>query len=136
MNDDDGGFAIIELAYTVAFWLIPMAILVVSLPTWVERQSLARLAAQEAAREVVLADGLAAGQADGRAIVDQLAANHDIPVGDVSVTFSGDLSRGTAVTAAVTVQIPALTLPLIPGVPAFSYTSTHRELVDQYRSFP
>lgn len=136
MRRDDGGFAVIELAYTVMFWLVPIAILVASLPTWVERQSLARLAAQEAAREVVLSDALAAGQAEGRAIVAQLAANHDVPPGDLTVAFGGDLTRGTEVTAAVTVRIPALSLPLITTVPAFSYTSTHAELVDQYRSFP
>jgi hypothetical protein len=125
-----------ELAYTVMFWLIPIAILVISLPTWVERQSLARLAAQEAAREVVLADGLAAGQDEGRAMVAQLAANHDVPPEHLTVRFAGDLTRGTSITAAVTVRIPALSLPLITGVPEFSYTSTHSELVDRYRSFP
>jgi hypothetical protein len=132
----EDGVVVAEFAYTVAFWLLPMAILVVSLPTWVERQSLARLAAQEAAREVALADDWAGGVAEGQAIVDQLAANHDVPPDDVSVSFSGSLSRGAEVSAAVTVLIPAISIPLITDVPAFSYTSTHSELVDRYRSFP
>lgn len=133
---DCKGFVAIEFAVTVGLWLFPLAILVVSLPTWVERQSLARLAAQEAAREVVLADSWSTGVAEGEQMVAQLAANHDVPPGDLAVAFAGALSRGQAVTATVTVQVPAVTIPFLTEAPAFALTSAHSELVDRYRSFP
>lgn len=126
----------LELALTVCMWLFPLAILVISLPTWVERQSLGRLAAQEAAREVVLAGSWDAGVTAGTAMVAQLAANHDVAVEDLSVGFGGSLARGDTVTATVTVQIPALTIPFITEVASFPVTSTHAEAVDAYRSFP
>jgi hypothetical protein len=133
---DERGFAGLELAVTVGLWLFPMAILAASLPTWVERQSLGRLAAQEAAREVVLAGSWDAGTAAGEQMVGQLALNHDISPDDLDVTFGGSLTRGDSVTATVTVSVPALTIPFIASMPAFTLTSVHTEAVDRYRSFP
>jgi hypothetical protein len=132
----EAGMAPLELALTVGFWLFPLAILVVTLPTWVERQSLARLAAQEAAREVVLAGTWDDGVAAGSAMVAQLARNHDVPAGDLGVRFGGSLARGAAVTATVTVRVPALAVPFIASAPEFSLSAVHTEAVDRYRSFP
>lgn len=132
-----GSYAPLELALTTVLILFPTAILVVSLPTWVERQSLARLAAQEAARAVVLADTASAGTTAGQAIVAQMAVNHDVDPDDLAVTFTGALERGGSVTATVTIRVPALAVPLLtdgPG-PGFTLTSDHTEAVDTYRAF-
>jgi hypothetical protein len=136
LRDEHGFASVMELALTVTMWLFPIAILVVSLPTWVERQSLARLASSEAAREVVLAGSWDAGAGDAEAMVAQLARNHDVPPEDLDLDLGGSLERGQAVTATVTVTVPALVLPLITSVPEFTLTSVSTEAVDQYRSFP
>jgi len=133
---DDAGIVVMELVLTVCMWLFPISILVVSLPTWVERQSLGRLAAQEAAREVVLADSWSAGAAQAQQVVNQLALNHDVDPGDLALELGGSLARGTTVTATVTVQVPALTVPFVAEAPGFSLSFTAAEAVDQYRSIP
>lgn len=126
----------IELALAMGLLIFPITILVVSLPVWIERQSAARVAAQEAAREVVLADTWTEGTNSGAAVAQRVAANHGMSPGDVSVGFQGRLERGVDVTAQVTVRMPALVLPGIGSVGEWSWTVSHTEQVDLYRSFP
>lgn len=133
---DERGLAAAELAVFTGLVLLPVLILVVSLPTWWERQSLGRLAAQEAARAVALADDWEQGVAAGSATVEQLANNHGVDPSHVSVAFAGSLDRGGTVTATSTVAVPALTVPYIVTVPTFQLSFAHTETVDQYRSFP
>jgi hypothetical protein len=106
----------VEFALAVGLLIFPVTILVVSLPVWIERQSAARVAAQEAAREVVLADTWAGGTERGVLVAERVAANHGIPPADVSVGFRGELERGAEVAALVTVRMPALVLPGIGSV--------------------
>ena len=134
--DDERGLAAAELAVFTGLILLPVLILVASLPVWWERQSLGRLAAQEAARAVVLADDWEQGVATGQTTVDQLAANHGVDPGDVSVSVAGSLDRGEAVTATTTIAVPALAVPYIVTVPTFQLSFAHTETVDAYRSFP
>lgn len=126
----------VEFALAVGLLIFPVTILVASLPVWVERQSAARVAAQEAAREVVLADTWADGTRSGALVAERVAANHGIPPGDLSVGFRGELERGAEVAALVTVRMPALVLPGIGSVGEWSWTVSHTEQVDLYRSFP
>lgn len=126
----------VELALAVGLLVLPVAILVVSLPVWIERQSAARVAAQEAARAVVLADSWAEGTRRGALVAEQVASNHGIPPGEVSVGFRGELERGAEVAALVRVRMPALALPAIGAVGEWSWTVSHTEQVDLYRSFP
>lgn len=126
----------IEFALAVGLLIFPVTILVVSLPVWIERQSAARVAAQEAARQVVLADTWTDGTNNGAVVAQRVAANHGIPPGDVSVGFRGELERGEEVAAVVTVRMPALVLPGIGSVGEWSWTVSHTEEVDLYRSFP
>ena len=134
---DEAGFAPAELVLWTGLILLPTLILVTSLPVWWERHSLARLAAQEAARSVALADDWDTGAARAHQMVDQLAANHQVPTQDLTLTsLAGSLDRGADVTATVTVAVPAMAVPFITRLPAFTLTTSHTELVDSYRSFP
>ena len=126
----------VEFALAMGLLVFPVTILVVSLPVWIERQSAARVAVQEAARELVLADSWAEGTRRGALVAEQVASNHGIPPGEVSVGFRGELERGAAVTALVTVRMPALVLPAIGAVGEWSWTVSHTEQVDLSRSFP
>lgn len=128
------GLAAVELALFTAVILIPLLILLFSLPTWWERQSLGRLTAQETARTLVLADSWDQGVARGHALAAQLAVNHGVDPADVQVVFAGSLERGGAVRATATVAVPALMVPLLTSVPSFTLTFSHTEAVDLYRS--
>lgn len=133
---DERGLAAAELALFTGFILMPVLIMLFSLPTWWERQSLGRLAAQETARTVALADSWQEGMERGHAMAAQLALNHGVDPADLQVGFAGSLERGATVTATVTVTVPALVVPLITSVPSFELGFAHTEAVDLYRSLP
>lgn len=126
----------IEFALGVGVLVLPVALLVLSLPPWVERQSAARLAAREAARAVVLADTFAEGVAAGETAAARVAVNHDIDPGDFNVAVTGNLVRGGAVTATVSARFPATAVPGLTEVASFIWTTAHTEQVDAYRSLP
>lgn len=132
----EAGGVPVEFALGVGVLVLPVALLVLTLPTWVERQSAARLAAREAARTVVVADSLAAGIAAGHDAAARVATNHGIDPADLPVTFAGSLARGGTVTATVDARFPATAFPGLGAAGAFSVTITHTEHVDAYRSLP
>lgn len=132
----DRGSAPIELPLAVGLLLLPLAAAVAVMPTWAERQSMARLAAQEAARTIVLADTWEEGTAAADALAAQIAANHDIDPADLTLVYHGALRRGDTVTASATVLIPGVVLPGLGPVAGAHWTVSHTEAVDLYRSMP
>ncbi len=133
----DAGYVAAELALGVGLLVFPVAILVLTLPTWSERQASARAIAREVARTVAV-DGVCdrEGAADVGAT---MAANLGLRNGDIDVALEcgpgARLPRGGGVTARVTVRMPAVEIPSIAAVGAWSWTAHHTEPVDQYRSF-
>jgi hypothetical protein len=135
LRGEGGAFQVAEMMLLVVAVVLPLAIAVLLTPIWLERQSVADLAAQEAARRVVLAGSWGQGTAEGTAMVRQMASNYQLPAGALMVRYSGALRRGATVTAHVTVQMPALRLPFVGSFGRWSLTRSHTEAVDQYRSF-
>lgn len=145
---DEDGFTAVEWSVGLGVIVVPVAILVLTIGTWGERTSMARLIAQETAREVVLADTWDAGITDAQALAREIAANHGMAAdswcegdGCLSVEISGllgdDLIRGNEVQVTVNVPIPAVAIPFIPEEWTETvYTADHGERVDDYRSFP
>lgn len=142
----EGGGVPVEFAAAAGVLLLPIAILVLSLPTWLELRTVASVAAQEAAREAVLADTADAATVAGRAMVATIAVNHGLDRGALALCYAADgdpcaervasLERGDAVTTRVTVDLPALNFPLLgAALHAVPYTASHTEHVDRYRSF-
>lgn len=132
------GFAAIELSAGVALLVLPIVLLVVSLPRWSDRQDLARVAAREAARTVGLSgwcDAAGAEQAVRRVATDAGLDPAALRLG-LDCAPSAPLPRAGTVTAAVTVAMPALVVPVLGSVPAWSWTVRHREPVDPYGSRP
>lgn len=146
------GYAATELVLGVGLLLLPVAILVLMFPVWIERQNTAAVAAQEAAREAVLADDPGSATQRASAAAAEVASNRGLGDAVASVCHVvhavgdpppdgcvglGDLPRGAAVTTRVTVRLPLLSFPGIGAtLEAIPYTATHTERVDQYRSFP
>jgi len=132
--------------------MLPMALLVLSIGPGLEMRSFVRLAAAEASRAIVIADG------DTSVAVIQIstmAANHGYAVSEVRVGMCGatpaplsaggasacpgTLPRGGRIAVRVEMDIPLIVLPLrdgassasVGGVPVWS---VHESFVDQFRS--
>jgi hypothetical protein len=111
---------------------------VLTLPTWSERQTTARAIAREVGRSTTVAGRC--DRAAAEALAREMAGNLGLDARDVGVTLDcapgARLPRGGTVTARVTVQVPAVAIPGIGSVGAWSWTAAHTETVDPYRSFP
>lgn len=132
---DERGMVVAEFAVVVGLILFPVMILVLSFPAWVERQSMARVAAQEAARAVALANDTDAGVAAAEQLVAEIAANHGADPSAMAVSFTGSATRGSSVTATIDVELPALSFPLFGSVGSVRWSTSHTERVDDYRGF-
>jgi hypothetical protein len=137
-RDGERGFAATELALGVGVLLLPVALVVLTIPTWSERQTTARVIAREVARAVVALGVCDAGA--GRATGAVIAQNLGLAPGDAHVSLdcvSGAvLEPGGDVEAVVTVRMPAVHLAAMGDVGAWSWTARHRQPVDTYVSVP
>lgn len=131
------GYIAAELALGVGLLIFPIALLVLTLPTWSERQTTARSIAREVSRVVAVAGVCDRGRAAETG--HEMARNLGLSPGDIDVqldcTPGQRLLRGGNVGASVTIAVPAVTVPGIGSVGAWSWTAHHSEPVDQYRSF-
>lgn len=134
----EGGFAAIELSAGVALLVLPVVLVVVSLPRWSERQDVARSAARDAARVVGL-QGWCDTTGAERAVVRAAAAAGYDPSGlrlALDCTPAAPLPRGGAVTARVAVAMPVLEIPMVGTATGWTWTAQHREPIDPYGSRP
>jgi hypothetical protein len=134
----EGGFVATELALGVAVLLVPVSALVLTLPTWSQRQTTGRAIAREVARAVARA-----GRCDtalGWGLAGMMSRNLGLPPDDVDVAMAcvpgAPLAAGSDLAVSVTISIPAVHLPAIGDVGAWSWTARHREPVDRYGSAP
>lgn len=129
---NERGYVATEFLLGIGFLVLPVALMVLTFPTWSERQSAARTASQEAARVYVLTRD--AGQAE--AITRSIADNHGLNEDQMTVSLAGDPARrGGDVTATVEVKVPATVIPIMGlNADAFTLTERHTEVVDLYRS--
>lgn len=129
---DQRGSVPIEFVLGMAFLILPVTLLVVQIPQWLDRVHLAESVALESARLCARAPDLASGQ------VSAAQYSGTIPnVLQVSCfSPSGQLDPGGAVQGRATVAVPAINVPLLGiNTGSFALTRTHAEPVDPYRSF-
>jgi hypothetical protein len=132
----ESGFVATEFAFGIAVLVLPVALLVLTFPRWSERQVTARVIAREvtrrAARDAVCDRGAAV------AVGATMARNLGVAPGDLRVDLAcsdgAGLIPGSDVEARVTVAMPAVQLPGVGAVGAWSWTARHREPVDRYVS--
>jgi len=131
-----GGFVATELSLGVAVLLLPVALIVLMIPTWSERQTTGRAIAREVGR-VVARDGYC-NTAAASGLSQLMAANLGLPSADLSVELgcapNAPLEPGDELDVRVTVRMPAVHLPAIGSIGAWSWTARHREPVDLYGS--
>ena len=126
------GFIAVEYALALGLILVPVGLLVITLPAWPERQTVARVAAEEGARTAVLTGDLAAGEA----VAMEAVSNQGIDPNDIDIAWTGSTERGGQLTAAVTIRMPAIRVPAVATVGTWDWTARHSESVDLYRSRP
>jgi hypothetical protein len=118
----------------ICLFVIPVLIMVLSFPTWIERQNDATDAARTAARALVTANSWAQGVADANAAVADIATNNGLDPNQITTNYTGSLQRGGVVTASVTVVIPTTVIPGLATVGQRHWTATATARVDDYRS--
>jgi hypothetical protein len=133
VNARDRGAAAVELPLAAGLLLLPIAMVVMLVPQWPERQAVARAAAKEAASLYANAADEASGAERARAAVGQAAANHGLPAEAMTVELRGQWCRACTVTADVTVNIPAIAVPAIGTIGSFTYTASSTARIDDYR---
>jgi hypothetical protein len=123
-----------ELVLGVVALMLPVAMVVLTLPRWSERQVTARAVTREVARRAAR-DGVCDEDA-ARDRAAEMARDLGVPPGQLSVELrcpeGASLPPGSDVEVQVTVEMPAVQLPLVGAVGAWSWTAGHREPVDFY----
>jgi Flp pilus assembly protein TadG len=131
----DGGFIPLEMVLAITCLLLPVTLMVIAFPTWVERQAAASAAAADAARAASLSNTWAQAQTAAETSAARTARGAGLDADDIELGLHGDLRRGGAITATARVSMPALVLPLMGSFGSWSGTASHTERVDDFRSF-
>jgi len=130
------GFVATELALGIGLLLVPVACLVLTMPTWSERKTTARAVVREVARVIASTGVCDAESAQG--LTEIMARNLGLPDGDARVEIQCrpgvELEPGSELEAAVTVRMPAVDIPGIGPVGEWSWTARHKQPVDRYGS--
>ena len=132
------GFVATELVLAVALLLVPVALLVLTLPTWSERKTTGRVIAREVARTA--ARNGVCDIVRANVIADTMGRNLGMVPGDLGIELDCSpgavLDPGGEVSAIVTVRMPAVVLPGIGPIGEWSWTGAHRQPIDRYASLP
>jgi hypothetical protein len=134
----EAGFIAAELALGVAVLLLPVAAVVLTIPTWSQRQTTGRAIVREVAR-IVARDGTCDADAGVR-LAETMAVNLGLARDDLTVDLGcvarSPLEPGTSLQASVTIRMPAVHLPGLGSVGEWTWTARHRHPVDAYLSAP
>ena len=130
----DRGAAAVEMPLAVCLLLLPISMIVMLLPQWPERQTIATAAAKDAATIYANASDSTSGSEAAQVSVAQAAANEGLPPGALTVQLGGEWCRACTVTATVTVDIPAIHVPFAGTVGSFTWRATSSARIDDYRS--
>jgi hypothetical protein len=129
----ESGFVAVEWVAAVALLLLPMVVLVASMPGWAERRNAATIAAREAARD--LANKWPNGNVASAVLVAQdVAADHGIAASDIDVRVVNlGQVRGDEAEVDVDVRMPAIGVDGM-SAGAWHYTARATRRIDDFRS--
>jgi hypothetical protein len=137
-RSDERGFLAAELVAGIALLVVPVALLVLGMPQWAERETDARAIAREVGRTLAASGWCDAATA--QSLAARMATNVSLPAGDLTVVTrcapGAILPPGSDVEVDVTVRIPPVHLPAVGDVGEWSWTVHHREPVDVYGAEP
>lgn len=125
------GSVMIEFPMVIGLVLIPFGMLAISASTWVERQTAARDAAGESARALVISTGETS--VSPAQIVQQIESGYGLAPGTLRAEVpEGAIVPGESVTVNVTVEIPALVVPILGNIGSVDWTAEHTERIPDY----
>ncbi len=127
------GFIAVEWVAAVGLLLLPIVVLVATMPGWAERRNAATVAAREAARELVNSwpNGSVAA---ATLVAREVAADHGVDATDLEVRVpSLGVARGDEVEVDVEVTMPAIGVDGM-SVGSWHYTARVTRRVDDFRS--
>jgi hypothetical protein len=133
-RNEESGFAPLTMALGVSLLVIPVLLVVLTLPSWEERTVDAKDMAANAARILASASGWQPGITQADQTIAEMAANQGIPTGQINVSYHGSLNPGATITVDLTVTIPAGTIPAIGSFGTFHYTASSTQHIDSYKS--
>lgn len=119
------GSALFELPLLVGLIMIPFGLLVISVPTWVERQTAARDAAGEVGRAIVVGGS-------PQAALASIERGYELPPGALQVSYGSSFEGGDSVVVEVTVAMPAVELPIFGSFGHLTWTAEHTERFPDY----
>ena len=123
----------LSLVLGLGLIVMPVLVLVLTLPTWEQRTVDAQDAARNGARALVMADDWDDGVAAADQTVYEIVSSDGLVAGDVRLRQAGSLAPGATVTASVTVLVPAGNFPGLGFIGTLHYTASSTEHVDAYR---
>jgi len=128
------GLIAIEWVAAISLLLLPAVVLVATLPAWAERKHAATVAAREAARDLQM-HWPAGTLAEVELVARYVAADHGVDAADVSVrVLAVGTNPGDQIKVEVTVRMPAIAVPGLARVGAWTYSTVASLRVDDYRS--
>jgi hypothetical protein len=127
------GFVAAEWVAALALLMLPVVVLVATLPDWAERRHTATVAAREATR-VLAREWPHAEAARAVTVALEVAADHGLDGDDVDIdVVSPGVARGDLARVRVRVTMPAVSvLGITAG--AWMYTAVAVRRIDDYRS--
>ena len=125
------GSAVVELPMVLGFLIIPVAFVILTIPTWLQGVHAANDAAAESARAFVLSGGDPGSVA--RAL-DATANSHGFEPGELSIASVAP-TAALASDVEVRVQVELRAIALF-DVGSFTYTATHVERYPTYVRTP
>jgi hypothetical protein len=127
------GLIAVEWVAAIGLLLLPIVLLVATLPTWAERRHTATVAAREATR-VLARDWPNADASRAVTVAREVAVDHGVAAGDVDVVVvSPGFARGDLARVVVRVRMPAIEVGAI-SAGAWHYTASEVRRIDDYRS--
>lgn len=125
------GSAVIELPMVLGFLIIPVAFVILTIPTWLQGVHAANEAAAESGRAFVLSGGDA--ESVGRAL-EATAVSHGFEPGELSIVSAAPTAT-LASDVEIRVQVELRAIALF-DVGSFTYTATHVERYPTYVRTP
>ena len=133
---DAGEVTALPLALGVGFIVLPVLVLVLSVPVWEQRVVDAQDAARAAARALAVAPDWGAGALAADGAARELLQGDGVAAAQANLELRGSLEPGSVVTAVVRVQVPVGVLPGVGRVGDLAYSAASSERVSTYRSSP
>ena len=134
----EGGFVVVELVAGLAVLVVAVALLVLALPVWSERQD--GRGSRRVRSVAPWRMTAAAVRCGARRLGVTVAVNLGVPAGDVSVAIDcqpgTELPPASRLTTTVTVTEPGLAIPAVGRIGGWSFTARHAEPVDRYAGAP